>query len=260
MKVINIFKGIDKELLQVHNKITKEMVIKAGHIGNYSHLEFSHINQVIRPALVILSSRLFGGNQEKTISLASIMQFIYMAFQIHKGVGEKDSDYSRETGSDPRDGSQFPVLVGDYLYGKFFTFLCDASLTTLLSPLAEIICHINESGLLKKKVCGHTLSSPLMREVVQKETAELFAGCCRLGARLAGARPEEQEALGRFGLNLGMAFGLLEQEAAFEYSSSYLKSALSELFQLRDHPARDSLIGLALSFQKHGLPARQMVG
>ncbi|MHB1042899.1 MAG: polyprenyl synthetase family protein [Eubacteriales bacterium] len=258
--VLNIFKGIEEDLLQVHNRIIKEMVIRAGHVGDFSHLEFPRINQVIRPALVILSSRLFGGDQEKTVSLASIVQFIYMAFQVHNSVGEKDSDYSRETGSDPRDGSQFPVLVGDYLYGKFFTFLCGASLINLLGPLAEIICQINEGGVLKEKICGQALSSPLMREVVQKETAELFAGCCRLGARLACAPLEDQETLGRFGFNFGTAFALLELGAAFEYSQSYLKSSLSELFLLKDHPARDSLIELALSFQKHGLPVRQMVG
>lgn len=255
---VNVFQGIEEDLQSVQKKIEKEFVIKAGYIGSYAHLDFSPVNQSVRPALVILSSRLSGGDQEKTVALASIFQFIFMASQIMKGISESDSDYIRGD-SDPRDGSQFPVLVGDYLYGKFFTFLCDAELLHLLKPLAEIICRIHEGGILRKKAVGQPLSSQAVRDVVSKETAELFSGCCRLGASLAGASRKEQDVLSKFGHNLGMGFGFLELGAAFEYTDDYFKSALNELSLLPESNEREIMARLVNSLREHGLPAWRMV-
>ncbi|MCL6559114.1 MAG: polyprenyl synthetase family protein [Firmicutes bacterium] len=255
----NIVQPIEEQLLQVHNKIKKELVIKAGHVGTFAHLDFSSVNKTIRPALAILSSRLFGGNQKKTIALASVFQFIYMASRVHNGITESDSDYLRGD-SDPRDGSQFPVLVGDYLYGKFFTLLCDAGIINLLQPVAEIICDIHEGGILKKKAAGQDHSSQSWREVVRKETAELFAGCCFLSARLAGAPEEQQEVMRHFGLNLGMAFGLMEKGVSFDTVEGYIEKAKKELAAMPDRPERGILRRMVNSLGEHGLPAVRMVG
>lgn len=254
----NILQPIEKELHSVHNLIKEQLTIKAGYVGSFAHLEFSYINKTIRPALVILSSRIYGCAPEKAAALASVFQFIYMAASVHEGIPESDSDYIRGD-SDPRNGSQFPVLVGDYLYGKFFTFLCDADIINLLQPLAEIICLIHEGGILKKKVNGQSLSSQVFHEVVRKETAELFAGCCVLSARLAGAPVKAQELMERFGQNLGMAYGLLEQDSAKEYASVYLKEALNNLSLIPEKPERAVLEQLVHTISCHGLVARRMV-
>ncbi|MCL6634272.1 MAG: polyprenyl synthetase family protein [Peptococcaceae bacterium] len=227
-------------------------------MGSFAHLEFSFVNKTIRPALVILSSRIYGCDPWKATVLASVFQFIYMASSVHQGISENDSDYIRGD-SDPRDGSQFPVLVGDYLYGKFFTFLCDAGIINLLHPLAEIICQIHEGGIIRKKIAGQSLSSQLYQEVVRKETAELFAGCCAMGARLTGAPEGDQKLLRRFGRNLGMAYGLLEEGAPPEYTASFLEAALENLLMLPDKPERTVLRQLVHSLSPSGLVARRMV-
>ena len=257
--LIDVLKGIEEDLRQVQKKVEKELNIKAGHIGAFARLESSAFNQTVRPALVILSSRLFGGEPGKTVALAGIIQFIFMASSIHEGIGENDSDYIRGD-SDPRDGSQFPVLVGDYLYGKFFTALCNAGLIDLLRPLAEIICCIHEGGIMKKKALGQPLSSQAVRDAVSQETAALFSGCCRLGARLALAPQEKQEILGKFGLNLGLAYGLLEQGAAFEYIDGFFQSALGNLSLLPGTKDRETMVRLLRSLREHGLSACRMVG
>jgi len=255
----HILEPIEKELYSVHKLIKEQLSIKAGYVGLFAHLELSYINKTIRPALVILSSRIYGCNPAKAVALASVFQFIYMASKVHEGIPENDSDYIRGD-SDPRDGSQFPVLVGDYLYGKFFSFLCDADIINLLQPMAEIICQIHEGGILRKKVNGQNPSSQAFREVVRKETAELFAGCCALSARLAGAPEKDQELMGRFGQNLGMAYGLMEQDTpSKEYASVYLKEALNSLSLIPEKPERTVLEQLAHNLFGHGLSGRRMV-
>lgn len=254
----SILQPIEKELQTVHNLIKKQLTIKAGHVGSFAHLEFSFINKTIRPALVILTSRIYGCDPKKAAALASVFQFIYMASNVHQGISENDSDFVRGD-SDPRDGSQFPVLVGDYLYGKFFTFLCDAGIINLLHPLAEIICQIHEGSILRKKLSGPNPSSQVFREVVRKETAELIGGCCALSTRLAGAPEEDQRLLRGFGQNLGMAYGFLEHGVPVEYATSYLNEALANLSMVPDKPEKAVLEQLVHNFSGLGLSGRRMV-
>ncbi len=253
----NILQPIEKELQSVHKLIQSQLIIKAGYIGSFAHLEFSPINKTIRPALVILSSRVYGSNPEKTTVLASVFQFIYMASKVHEGISEDDSDYIRGD-SDPRDGSQFPVLVGDFLFGKSFTFLCEADMLNMLRPLAEIVCQVHEGGIIRKKITGQDPPPKAFLEVIRKETAELFAGCCALGARLAGAPEEDQKIIRHFGQNVGMAYGLLEQGIAKEYAPVYLEEALNNLSFIPDKPEKNILEKIVRGLSGQGSALRRM--
>ncbi|BAF59621.1 hypothetical protein PTH_1440 [Pelotomaculum thermopropionicum SI] len=233
----DILEPIEAELRYVSDLIEGHLTIKAGYLGDFAHLEFSYTDKTVRPALVILSSRIYGLARQKTALLASVFQFIHMASKVHQGISENDSNLARVR-KDPRNASQFPVLVGDYLYGKFFTLLCDAGMTGLLQPLAEIICQIHEGSILKKKLDGKSQNSHEFYEAVRKETAELFAGCCTLGARMAGAPDKDQDLLKQFGRSLGMVYGLLEQGIPVKYAAAYLEKALSSLALLPDTPER----------------------
>lgn len=254
----SILKPVEKELNSVYIVIEKQLMIRGGHVGAFAHLEFSCMDKTIRPALVILSARIYGRNPEKIVPLACVFQFIFMASKVHEGITEEDSDYIRGD-SDPRDGSQFPVLVGDYLYGKFFSFLCKAGIVELLNPIAEIICQIHEGGILKKRVCGQSPTSLAFREVVRKETAGLFAGCCAFGARLAGAPEKDQELMRRFGQNLGMAYGLLQEGVSLEYVTVFLKEALANLSQVPDRSEKNILEQVVRNLSRNGLKSRRMV-
>jgi geranylgeranyl pyrophosphate synthase len=253
-----ILKPIKNELNIVKNAVEKEMFIRTDYIGKYAHLEFSYFDRFIRPALVILSSGIYGCSGDKTLSLACVFQFIHMASVVHKNIPEKDTDYTRED-SDPRDGSQFPVLVGDYLYGKYFSYLNDVGMIDYLRPIAEIICEIHEGGILKNRIKGKNPASEAYCEVVRKETAELFAGCAAMGARLAGASAYDQENMRLLGKNIGMASGLKERGAAAKYTSAYLDEALAVLSHVPDLAERAILEQIIISISSHSTTMRRMV-
>jgi octaprenyl-diphosphate synthase len=232
--IADILKPIEEELQAVNKLSEKHLLIKGNHIGKLAHLELPYHEKAIRPALAILSSRIYGLYGYKAVTLACVFYFIHMATRVHQSIPEKDSDYTKED-SDPRDGSQFPVLVGDYLYGKYFSLLYKSGMINFLGPLADIICQIHEGGILAGGITVINPASESFREVVRKETAELFAGCCVMGAVLAGASKKDQEIMRRFGMNFGMALGLLERGIAVRYAGEYLKEAQTAL---RDVPER----------------------
>ena len=253
-----ILRPIENELQAVNKLVERELYIKSAHIGKFAHLESSYNERVIRPALVILSSRIYGLIEYKAVALAGVFQFIHMASRVHGSIPEKDSDYIRED-LDPRDGSQFPVLVGDYLYGKFFSFLYHSGMINYLGPLADIICQIHEGGILKNKITGKYTSTDACREVVRKETAELFAGCCAMGARHAAASEKDQGIMQRFGLNIGMAAGLMERGADAKYVAAYLKDARSGLKGVPETPEKAVLELIIKNLSEHNKDNRRMV-
>jgi geranylgeranyl pyrophosphate synthase len=254
----HIIEQIERDLALVNSQVQEHLKIKAGYLGAFANLELSPVNRNIRPALVILSSRIYGNVSEKAVILASVFQFIYMAANVQRSVSESDTE-SFGIPDDPSSGSQFPVLVGDYLYGKFFSFLSEAGMLNLLSPIAEIICNIHEGGIMKQKIKLQASPAKALREAIQKETAELFGGCCSLGARLAGAPAVDQNAMKRFGKSLGMAYGLLEEGIKLDQVTPYLIEAKEALQVIPCKPERLWLEQLVCNLSGQGLAACRMV-
>ncbi|MFZ5639170.1 MAG: demethylmenaquinone methyltransferase [Bacillota bacterium] len=247
------FELISSDLQKVDAKINQALRIRPGYISQFAHLDLNPLQKIFHPALVLLTGRLFNQVGEKMVSLAAVVQFIYMAAMVHFGVDE-DSD---ETG-DIRDGAQFPVLVGDYLYGRFFTTLCAGGIVEYLQPLAVIIGEMNLGAVLRVK------ESLPQREndpgVIEKETAALTSGCCRLAARLAGAGADAERELSDFGYNLGMGYGLLERNLPRDLADGYFDHAMARLDSMPAGDSRQSLATLVKQLKEGGIsvPVRKV--
>lgn len=259
MKVEEVFASVSQDLTLVNKKIEQELVIKGIRLDSFVNLDVCPFNSLLRPGLVILTARFFNYTGGKAIALACIFQLVYLASRIHTWVLEPD-EISPSNKINFRDGSQFPVLVGDYLYGKFFTFLCKKGLIDFLKPIAEIICSINEGGILRQMAAKKLHTFSRQDEIIRKEKAELIAGCCSCGAMLGRALVHEQSAITDFGLNLGMAYGLLEQDAPFKRVVIYLKNALEKLAVLPERPEKEVLRQLVYLFLRREVVLQRMVG
>lgn len=249
---MSIFDPIKKDLEAVNAKLHKEYFIKAGHLSSFAHMDFTPLNTVIRPGVVILSGRLFGHINAQVIALAVVVQFIYMASSIHFKINE-DNHHGKPP-VDPKDGSQFPVLVGDYLYSKFFNSLCDAHIVKYLKPLSQVICSIHEGGILRQKTQQQDLNKPsIQRKIAYRETAALFETGCRLVANLVGAATKEQDTIAKFGRELGIAYGLMENKAGFQYIDPHLQEAYYFLNKLPQNKYRSILQELLNRLQQNKL-------
>lgn len=252
----DVFAVIREELLHIHHTIKDQLSIKAGHVGRYAHLEFSPLDSFIRPALVLAVARLYNCRDTKVLSLGAIVQFIFMASHIHKCIPES----TQTPAVDPRDGNQFPVLVGDYLYGKFFTTLCKADILEYLSPLAEMIGHIHEGGILSQQLPHNSEeTSQLTEEVMRLEVAELFGGASRLAGELSGAPEADQKNLYQLGICVGMIYGFNQRKNYHKQSQPYVEQATALLERLPDSPERNLLENLVRTVQLRGMDIRKVV-
>ena len=115
-------------------------------------------------------------------------------------------------------GNKASVLVGDFLFSRAFqVMVADGSLRIL-----EILCgasaKIAEGEVLQLMTSNDTATTEqAYLEVIKGKTAILFSAACEVGAVLAERPKREQQALASFGLNLGIAFQLIDD--ALEYSA-----------------------------------------
>ena len=231
---------IRSDLDCVDLKVEQTFKLRPGHLSKFAHIETESLQKYLYPALVLFTGRLFNYTGEKLVYLASVIQLIYLAAHIHFRIPDDNDQFSENI--DPRDGARFPVLSGDYLYGKYFVGLCEGEILEFLSPLANIIAEMNYGALLRKKKSGQTVTDlNLLTTIVEKETALLMEGASKYASMLAGASPDEITKVAAFGRNLGMAYGILERNLGFPMAESYFAKAGEALEELPQSVAKDSL-------------------
>jgi octaprenyl-diphosphate synthase len=186
----------------------------------------------LRPMLTLGCARLCGYAGTRHIGLAAAVEFIHTATLLHDDVVD-DSELRR--GRDTANavwGNKPPILVGDFLFSRSFELMvADGSLRILeiLSRASSIIAEGEVLQLMTQNDLETTEASCL--EVIQAKTAELFAAASRIAAVLAERPREEEEALDRFGRNLGIAFQLVDDMLDFSAQQSELGKSIGDDFR-----------------------------
>jgi octaprenyl-diphosphate synthase len=168
-----------------------------------------------------------GGDSEKTAILTVVMQFIYLATRVHEALSGEESTLSIK-GIGHFQDDRIAVLLGDYCYSRASVILIESGIKGMVRSVADMVCMIQEIRLNQSK----------MPNLDHKDTAELLAGCCALGAQLAGATVLEQERMGSFGRNLGMALGLSETGASQAQIACYIEQGKAALHHAPTGPER----------------------
>jgi octaprenyl-diphosphate synthase len=110
------------------------------------------------------------------------------------------------------------VLVGDFLFSRSFQLMVGDGSLKVLGILADASAVIAEGEVLQLITANDTETSEQQYlEVISAKTAKLFAAACRLGAVVANRPEREERALEGFGMNLGIAFQLVDD--ALDYSA-----------------------------------------
>ncbi|MDA8441507.1 MAG: polyprenyl synthetase family protein [Peptococcaceae bacterium] len=214
--MLPFFDNLRTDLELLDQEINQELKLKTGSIYELVPLRLDSVDYYLRPFLLLAISRAYGCRDKRAISVASVIQFIYLASRVHDIV--HDNDQTEEF--------QFPVLVGDYLYGQFFLHLCQAEALSYLAPLATTICQMHEGGILRQQFLAGKLDADISEiDIVEKEEAMLFAVACKIGASLGGASVQEQELFWRFGKYLGLGVTALSQGLGKQVVGKALRAA-----------------------------------
>ncbi|HEY2229816.1 MAG TPA: polyprenyl synthetase family protein [Xanthobacteraceae bacterium] len=176
----------------------------------------------LRPMLTLAMAQLAGYGGDGHVKLAAAVEFMHTATLLHDDVVDESEMRRGRLAARMLWGNEASVLVGDFLLGQAFKMMVEVgSLRSLeiLSAAAAIIAEGEVMQLAAAKNTATTEDEYLC--VIRGKTAELFAAACEVGPAL-GARPKaEQSACRSFGMNLGIAFQLVDD--ALDYGGKAAK-------------------------------------
>jgi octaprenyl-diphosphate synthase len=173
--------------------------------------------------LVLLFAHALGAQGSRATELAATVEFIHTATLLHDDVVDESALRRGRPTANAAFGNAASVLVGDFLYSRAFQMMVSVDNMRVLAVLAEATNVIAEGEVLQLvNMHDPDLSVEDYLRVIRHKTAKLFEASCRLGAVLAGAAPELEEACADYGRSLGTAFQLIDDVLDYEGSTQEL--------------------------------------
>jgi len=165
----------------------------------------------IRPILLLLCARRAGYRGDAHIGLASVVEFIHTATLLHDDV--VDSAVLRRGNASANSvwGNEASVLVGDFLFAKSFSIMVRGGDLAVLQALSDATTQMAEGEVLQLiSTCDLDIDEASYLNVIENKTAILISAACRVGAILGNLEREQEEALAAYGMDLGIAFQLMD--------------------------------------------------
>jgi octaprenyl-diphosphate synthase len=184
----------------------------------------------IRPALLLLSSKLFNYEGRGAVKLGAVVEIIHTATLVHDDIIDEAMTRRGRPAANTQWGNSKCVLAGDWLYMQAFKVAVQERNFRILDTLIELTQQMVEGELLQMERLGNLISLDEHFDLIYRKTACLFSVCMRLGAILGGATPEQEEQVARYGRDLGMAFQIVDDVLDFTASENVLgKPVASDL-------------------------------
>jgi octaprenyl-diphosphate synthase len=206
----------------------------------------------VRPALLLLASRLCGYREERAVVLAATVEFIHTATLLHDDIIDEATVRRGRRSVNSRWGNDITVLLGDFLYTKSMAMALSQDNLPILRLLSDVTLRMIEGEILEIERNGDMqVSDEDHLDLIRRKTADLFAACTRIGALLGAVGDEKSRALTSYGLNLGICFQMVDDLLDFTAEEKTLgkpvandlregKVTLPMIFLLRRADAADA--------------------
>ena len=186
----------------------------------------------LRPILTLASTRLCGYDGQRHRKLAACVEFIHTATLLHDDVVDASNLRRGGPSANALFGNEASVLVGDFLFSRAFQIMVEDGSIDVLRILSTASAVIAEGEVLQLTTTNDSATSEqAYLEVVRAKTAELFAAACRIGAVVAARPQSEEEALRTFGLNLGIAFQIVDDVLDYSAEQKRLGKTVGDDFR-----------------------------
>ncbi|MBV9072079.1 MAG: polyprenyl synthetase family protein [Acidobacteria bacterium] len=164
----------------------------------------------IRPALLLLSAKLCGYEGHGAVRLGSVVEIIHTATLVHDDIIDEALTRRGRPSANTQWGNSKCVLAGDWLYMQAFKIALEERNFKVLDLLISLTQQMVEGELLQMEKLGKMISQSEHLDLIYRKTACLFSVSMKLGAVLARASEADEDRLGEYGRNLGLAFQIVD--------------------------------------------------
>jgi octaprenyl-diphosphate synthase len=176
----------------------------------------------LRPMLTVSMAKLVGYSADGHVKLAAAIEFMHTATLLHDDVVDESDMRRGNLAARMLWGNEASVLVGDFLLGQAFKMMVEVGSLRALEILSSAAAVIAEGEVMQLVAAKNTATTEdEYLAVIRSKTAELFAAACEVGPVIAGRPKAEQAACRSFGMNLGVAFQLVDD--ALDYGGKAAK-------------------------------------
>lgn len=219
MRIQEAYDTIKQDLKDVEFEFRKNLDSEVHLIKKVGEYVLNNGGKRLRPSLLLLSARLCGYQGSRHIPLASVIEFIHTATLLHDDVVDNAGIRRGKAAANTLWGSGASILIGDFLFSKsFYLTVADGDLNILkiLSSTTTRMAEGEVLQLLKNSDVETTERDYL--SVVTNKTASLISVACQIGAILGKVSAEKEKALAGYGMDVGIAFQLVDD--CLDYTSS----------------------------------------
>jgi len=165
----------------------------------------------LRPMLTLAMAQLSGYSGDGHIKLAASVEFMHTATLLHDDVVDESELRRGKLSARMLWGNEASVLVGDFLLGQAFRMMVEVGSLRALDILSSAAATIAEGEVMQLAAAKNTATTEdEYLAVIRGKTAELFAAACEVGPVIANRPKAEQTACRSVGMNLGIAFQLVD--------------------------------------------------
>ena len=221
-------------------------------VGQVSHYIIAAGGKRLRPALLLLTCRALGYQGAQRFNLAAVVEFIHTATLLHDDVVDESAMRRGNPTANNTFGNPASVLVGDFLYSRAFQMMVNAQNMRIMEVLSDATNVIAEGEVLQlMNMHDAGLDEAGYLHVIRSKTAKLFEASARVGAILAGAPPEQEQACADYGQALGTAFQVIDDVLDYAGDAGVMGKSLGD--DLREGKATLPLIAA----MQRGTPAQR---
>ncbi len=172
----------------------------------------------VRPAVTLLASKFAGKHDESLpILMASAIELLHIATLIHDDAVDKSDTRRGQATISSLFGQDIAMLVGDYVFAKSATVVCDTKNVRVIRTFAETIMAL-ATGELREIWEANDWEQTRQKYFTRifDKTGSLFCTAAECGALLSDAPETTVQAMKTYGYNVGMAFQIVDDIIDYE--------------------------------------------
>jgi len=206
-----VYAVIQDEMVEIEDALRRELKSDCHFIDRM----LKHGSQLggkrLRPALVVLAGKAGGRITADHITIATAIELVHTASLVHDDVLDEAVIRRHLDTVNARWDNEASVLLGDYLLARAICLAGSLNTMDACREIAKASHHMCHGELRQIATRGHyELEEDEYLNIISEKTASLYAACGRLGALYAGADQDVCERFARFGINLGIAFQIVD--------------------------------------------------
>ena len=227
----DVFRLVESDLEEVERRLRGEAQSSLSLVNDINRYLHDSGGKRLRPAILLLTSKLCGLNGDPVILLGAVVELIHVATLVHDDIIDNSRVRRGQPSVNAKWGSEITVLMGDWLYMTSFHVALQQRDFRILDVLISITRQMVEGELMQLEHKGRLdITEEEQLEICLRKTACLFSGCGRMSGIMAKLDPEREEKLSLYGRSLGLAFQLVDDLLDYTGQTSVLgKPALKDL-------------------------------